>query len=319
MKRPVLGVLLQIAVSVGLLALLARRIPVAEVGVALARVRPATVAGSIALALVGYWGRAWRWNALLQRAGVTMPGRTAYCLTLVGICYGIVTPGRVGEFARVLHLSAARAKTLTSVVWDRVGDVLLLEVMALPAFVAIPAWRGPVLWAYLALTAFTLAAIWALDHPAALAALGRLLPRLAPRLERWQAASSGTLTSPAFVSGLLGGLFFYAFVYGSAFLLLRDIAPGVSPLLGLSFPVIPLLGNLPIAFGGLGLREQVSATVFEQFGLAARDGVVFSLLWFVAATLVPGLIGLALAPTRWARSGPARSPATPVARMEIPR
>lgn len=305
MKRGALGLLLQLAVSVLLLVLLARRVPLAGTLAAFQRVQPTTLAAALLLSLVAYWGRAWRWAAFLARAGVKLPAHTAYVLTLAGTAYGLVTPGRVGEFARVLHMPLPRSRTLPSVIWDRVGDVILLEVMSAPAFMAIPAWRGAIFGVYLAVVAATVALIAALDRPQFAAALGRLVPPLAPRLAKWTEHSAGMLGSSAFRNGLANGVFFYAFIYAGAWLLVRDLAPQTSPLLLLGFPIIPLLGNLPIAFGGLGLREQVSASLFGSFGAGAAVGPAFSLLWFAAATLVPGLLGLALAATPWARLRPA--------------
>lgn len=305
MKRGSWGLLLQLVVSLALLALLARRVPLAETLAAFRRVRPLTLIAATLLSLVAYWGRAWRWSSLLARAGVTLPPMTSYALTLAGTAYGLVTPGRVGEFARILHMRLPRSRTLPSVIWDRVGDLLLLEIMSIPAFLAIPAWRGVLFLVYLAMVAATFALVLALDRPAFATRLGRLVPPLAPPLARWTEQSTGMLGSRAFRVGLLSGLFFYAFIYAGAWLLVRDLAPQASPLLVLGFPIIPLLGNLPIAFGGLGLREQVSASIFGGFGAGAAIGPAFSLLWFAVATLVPGLVGLALAPTPWARVGPA--------------
>jgi len=300
-KRSHWTLVLQIAISAVLFALLLRRIPLHQSVAALSRVHASSVAGAIVLSLIGYWGRSFRWSALLSRAGVHLPAGTSYCITLVGICYGLVTPGRVGEFARILHLRLPQSQTLPSVVWDRLLDVLLLEAMSLPAFLFFPQWRGPLMWVYFGLIAVTLGVVLLLDHPGALAAIGRRVNWIATPLARWSAASNGTLRSRAFLSGVAGGLFFYVFSYAAAWLLLRDLVPGASPLLYLSLPIIPLLGNLPIAFGGLGLREHVSATVFGQLGLGAAVGPVFSLLWFATATLAPGLVGLLLAPTPWAR------------------
>ena len=304
-KRSALGLVVQFAVSLALLALLARRIPVADTLTAFHRVRPATIVAAVVLSLIGYLGRAWRWAALLARAGVAIPARTSYTLTLAGTAYGLVTPGRVGEFARVLHMPLPRSQTLPSVVWDRAGDLVLLELMSIPAFLAIPAWRGVLFALYLGIVAATLGLVAALDRPGSAAHLGRLVPPLAGPLARWSAHSGGMLGSRAFRLGLVSGLFFYAFIYAGAWLLVRDLAPQASPLLLLGFPIIPLLGNLPIAFGGLGLREQVSATLFGSFGVGAATGPAFSLLWFAVATLIPGLIGLALAATPWARLRPA--------------
>lgn len=294
MKRGPLGMIFQFAVSAALLALLARKVPLADAISAFARVKPLTIALAVALSLAGYWGRARRWTVLLERAGLVLRTWTSYCLTLVGTFYGLFTPGRVGEFARVLHMDAPRSRTLPSVVWDRVADVVLLELMSLPAFLLVPAWRGPLLAIFAALVGVTIVGIWALSHPGALRTAARMLPFASGPLGRWSESSVGIAGSSAFGASLLYGLFFYAFGYAGAWVLLRDLAPGTSPLLLLGLPVIPLLGNLPIAFGGLGLREQVSAALFGQFGAGAATGAAFSLLWFLTATLLPGLVGLAL-------------------------
>lgn len=293
---------LQVVVSVVLLVLLARQVRLDEIGAALLRLRPATIAAALALTLVSYLGRAQRWAGLLRRSGQSLAIGPAWVLTLLGVGYGLVTPGKVGEFARVLHLGVPRAQALASVIWDRVTDVLLLEALAIPAFVLVPAWRGPVLWLFLAVVAVTLALIALLESRTLQSAAGRLLPFAAGPLSRWQAASVGTLTSGAFRVGLAGGAFYYALNFAAAFLLVRDLVPQAPPTLMLGFPIIPLLGNLPIAFSGFGLREQVSAILFGQLGAGAAAGPAYSLAYFAIGTLLPGVLGLLLGATPWARA-----------------
>ncbi len=301
MSRARLTLLIQIAISVGLLVLLSVRVPLRDSVETLLRVHPLTVVSAILLSLIGYLGRARRWSALLERGGIQLTALSSYVLTLVGTGYGLLTPGRVGEFARALHLRNSRKDSVPSMLWDRIADILLLELMSLPAFLLIPAWRGHLLLIYLAITAVSIGLVLLLDRPHVLDHLARRWPKLAEPTRAWRTQSSGMLSSRAFRTGILGGLFFYCFSYLAAFLLLRDLAPTAPPLLFLALPVIPFLGNLPVAFGGLGLREHVSAIVFAQLGATASAGPAFSLLWFATATLVPGLIGLALSPTPWAR------------------
>jgi uncharacterized membrane protein YbhN (UPF0104 family) len=104
------ALLLQAGVSAALLVWLLQRIPVADVTAALGRLRPGTLALAIALTLVSYLGRAQRWAKLLSRAHLKLPLGRAWCLTLLGVGYGLVTPGKVGEFARVLHLGVPRRR-----------------------------------------------------------------------------------------------------------------------------------------------------------------------------------------------------------------
>ena len=292
MKRAHLATLLQLGVSVTLLVVLVRRVPLDEVREALGRVQPRSLVLGLLLSLAAYIGRARRWALILARSGVPIAALESYRLTLLGTFYGLVTPGRVGEFARALHVRAPRSATLPSVVWDRVVDVILLELLCLPAFLLVPAWRGTLWIAYLALVAFTGVALWLLASPLAWRAATRLLPALVAPLQRWNDRSPGMLRSGMSRASVLWGVFFYALTYPAAWLLLRDLAPGASPLLLLGMPLLPLLGNLPVAIGGLGLREQVSAALFHQFGAGAASGAAFSLTWFCVVTLLPGVIGL---------------------------
>ncbi len=287
-----LGQVLQIAVSIALLALVLHRVDPGKLPAAFSRLNPGTVALAVVLGLAAHWGRAFRWLLLLKRAGVELPPAAAYRLTLIGVGYGLVTPGRVGEFARILHLDLPKSRVMPSVVWDRVIDVLLLEALAVPAFVFIEAWRGVLLWIYLAVVAFTAMGVAVLAHRVPAALVGRLVPRLERASAAWREQSEGILTSRSFVGGILGGVFFYALSFGSGYLLLRNLVPGAGAALVLSLPVIPLLGNLPVAFAGLGLRENVAATMFGELHAAPAMGPVFSLSWFAVMTLVPGLLGV---------------------------
>src|SRR5262249_10506248 len=117
----------------------------------------------------------------------------------------------------------------------------------------------------------------------------------------WQAASTGTLASQAFRAGLAGGLFYYAFNFAAGFLLLRDLVPGAPAGLVLGVPLLPPLRHPPIAVRRPRLAGQGSAALFSPLGAGAAAGPAFSLAWFTVATLAPGVIGLLLAPTRWAR------------------
>ncbi len=306
MSRPSLAILLQFAVSVLLLVALARKVQLAEAASALGRVRPGTFVACVVLALIGYWGRARRWALLLERSGVPITPLASYRLTLVGTFYGLATPGRIGEFARILHVGAPRSDTLPSVVWDRVVDVLLLELLCVPAFLWVPAWRGPLFFAYLGLVLGTVAGIALLASPPAAHALARAIPLLARPLGRWSAHSGGLLRRAFSGAGILWGCFFYVFMYAVGWLLLRDVAPHASARLVVGQPLIALLGNLPVALGGLGLREQVSAALFEQFGAGAATGAAYSLLIFTVLTLVPALLGFVASNLIGAHRSPSR-------------
>src|SRR4029077_9078682 len=129
-----------------------------------------------------------------------------------------------------LHMRAPRSATLSASVWDRVADVLLLEAMCVPAFVLVPAWRGPLLLAYGALVLATAGGIAVLASPRIMAAVARWVPALTGPAARW-VEHSGRIVRGAAPASFGWGAFFYVFMVASAWLLLRDLAPGASALL----------------------------------------------------------------------------------------
>ena len=166
-RSAVLPLVIQALVSAVLILLLVRRVPIRDTLAAMGRLRPSTVAFATGLALAAYAGRAQRWVALLRHADVSVGALRAYCLTLAGVGYGLVTPGKVGEFGRALHIGGSKSRAFASVVRDRFTDVLLLEALSIPAFVLVPSWRGPVLALFLGVVGATLAVILLVESPAA--------------------------------------------------------------------------------------------------------------------------------------------------------
>jgi hypothetical protein len=298
-------------VSLGLLALVFSRIDGAAAWASLRGLGAVTLLSAILLAFVAYVPRAWRWQFLLRRFGIPLPGGAAYRLTLVGILYGLVTPGRIGELARVVHLPGARTRALPSVIWDRLSDVVLLEVTALPGLVAMGEAARWLWWVYLAIVTATVAVLAMLGSRRLHAALARVPPlaRVAEALE----GGAGVAVSPAFAQSLGAGLLFYAVNFAAAFVLLRALAPEAAMASVLVFPVIILLGNLPIAFGGLGVREYFAGVALAPFAVAPDVGPVFSLTWFVVMTVLPGLAGLAAMHLagRFAAVAPSSEPLAP--------
>src|SRR5262249_56883980 len=121
-------------------------------------------------------GRRGRGGGRWARGGSGLPLPRAWCLTLLGVGYGLATPGKLGEFARVLRLGVPRSQALASVVWDRATDVILLEALSLPAFLLVPAWRGPVLGVFSAVVLATAGLVALLESRRLQELAARVLP-----------------------------------------------------------------------------------------------------------------------------------------------
>ena len=87
------------------------------------------------LILVGvYLLKSWRWNILNSSFGISTPLKTALVFYLSAGFLSVITPGRLGEFAKIYFLKRKygidTARATSSVVLDRIWDVLVLSLFA---------------------------------------------------------------------------------------------------------------------------------------------------------------------------------------------
>jgi uncharacterized protein (TIRG00374 family) len=192
--------------TAALLWLFFRDLDVREVWVAIKRANPGLIALAVAIMMLTYVLRAWRWQMLLAPIGQAR-FRTAFRTTVIGFTATFLLPARVGEVLRPYLLARQEGfkatATFATVVVERLLDlatVLLLFALALPvAGVDV----GPqIRWAGLTVAASALAGLGVLcvlaGHPER---LGRWAARLAAVLPARAAAAAGRLVT-TFAEGL---------------------------------------------------------------------------------------------------------------------
>jgi len=99
--------------TVGLLWLFFRTVDVREAWQAMLRSNLWLVAAAVAVTLVTYAVRAWRWQILLAPIGRTR-FRTAFRTTVIGFAASFLLPGRVGELLRPYLLARREGLSATS-------------------------------------------------------------------------------------------------------------------------------------------------------------------------------------------------------------
>jgi uncharacterized protein (TIRG00374 family) len=192
--------------TAALLWLFFRDLDVREVWVAIKRAHPGLIALAVAIMMLTYVLRAWRWQMLLAPIGQAR-FRTAFRTTVIGFTATFLLPARVGEVLRPYLLARQEGfkatATFATVVVERLLDlatVLLLFALALPvAGVDV----GPqIRWAGLTVAASALAGLGVLcvlaGHPER---LGRWAARLAAVLPARAASAAGRLVT-TFAEGL---------------------------------------------------------------------------------------------------------------------
>lgn len=244
---------------------------------------------SVAAVLVRY--ARWRW--LLARAGYrtrVLPGGLAY---VAGFAF-TVTPGKVGELARIRYLApqgVPPATVLAAFVFERACDLIAVSVLALLAVS-----RGDVLIQALGFVAFVLAALVVTAlHPHRLARLAAWL-----RLRGWLAVMRHVLVlrdgltgcrawlSPLDISvALLLGLLAWGLTAASFMWLLNHLGETVPTLSALAiYPLAMLAGAASFIPGGLGSTEVTIIALLSMYGVSlgvatlAAVGIRLTSMWF---------------------------------------
>ena len=219
--------------------------------------------------------RIFKWFLLVRQADKQVSFKDVVPDYLWGMAVGLVTPGRIGELARVRHLDISKKKAFVFFLLEKLLEISVLGFLSLIAFVSlglIPFWFLPVV----AVCIF----------PAYL--FVQKLGRFPARIEE--------LKFVIFRLRIVGCLFasflcFTIFCF-QAYLVLKSIDQTVSLNVILLYPAV-LIGNLiPISIGGFGVRETFAIIILQQRNIT-REAALSSISIVALLDLVlPALIGL---------------------------
>jgi glycosyltransferase 2 family protein len=299
---------LKLAVSLGLLAWIARGFGLKAILDAMAGANPRHLAIAALLLVVSQLCSSWQWGQLLARAGVRVSPWRAIGYTWAAALGNLVLPsGAGGDVARVIGAgreTGQRASVLAATVVDRLLGLLILATLGLAGLVWLPALEGTrsgraVIVAVVANTAVSLASLVLLLSPVrarAIAWVAKRLPgRGGERAERVGAALDRLREARGMAKLLLVSLA----VQSARILAHAEVARALDIRVGLGyfFAFVPLLGmavSLPISVGGIGVRESLGAFLFGLLGIDAARGSAMQLLAYLLtiAITLPGAVAL---------------------------
>jgi uncharacterized protein (TIRG00374 family) len=303
--------LLVAALTVGLFWLTLRNIDLGELWRALTQAHPGWIAAAVAVTMLTFFIRAWRWQALLVPIGHA-GFSTVFRATIIGFTASFLLPARIGEVLKP-YLVARRegfnvAATFATVIVERLLDlltVLLLFGLAIPLTgvdVGSGVRTAGVVAAAGGLVVTILLFVLA-GHPERLGAItARLTARLPVRLARALsnfartfAEGLGVMRSPwQLVIGFLWslplwfsiglGIWFTSRAFGLTF-------PFIGSFLVTGYLSVGVAAPTPGAAGGFHLAYQMAVT--NCFGapasVAAAAAFVLHAVSFVPVTLL-GLV-----------------------------
>jgi len=299
----------QAIVTCALLLLLARNLDLRAMQDVFERLPAWLYAASLAIVLAGQVAYAWRWKLLLRAAGVDVPLAIVTRQYFIGIFANNFLPSTVGgDVAKIYYLGQRHGYRVVaaSVAIDRLLGVGLLAALACAAL-----WMSPVTAPRLNVArmasggiAILAASLLLLTHvgtgglPGRVAVLGDRAVRMASKLQQLRVDMAAPLARPRVVFQAAAVVIGYALAATIVYVMCVETQQAPPPFTAM-FAVVTaatVLSNVPVSLNGLGLREQLHASLFVPLGVAPETAVGISLLLY-AHLLVASAIGYAF----WSR------------------
>ena len=233
-----------------------------------------------------------KWQILLGSVDVAIPFWNAYKIVLVSTFYGALTPGRVGELSRSFYLKEKKAKTMPTIMVDRMVDIFCLLLLSV-LFVFIFFYDNNLITLIGLLIILFIAGTIIITNEKIISFLF------------WIFRQSGEVKKDYIISikSIMGNrrALFSVFIFSLSYymvnlcvywLILKAINPMLNDLIVFSLPIIVLLSNIPISISGLGVREFVSVAIFNMLNESSAYGFSFSLMLYILTILMPGIVGI---------------------------
>lgn len=258
----------------------------------------------IALNIPQLFLKSYRWNCLLKQQDIHYSQIQSFLVYLSSLYIGCVTPGRLGEFVKVLYLKSGKcislSKGMSSVILDRLFDLYLLMILGV-----IGLWKFDIMGklsntALFLLVVIVLAPLFVLNKQ-----LARKLVNLLYYLtiikkvkgnveERFVDFYDGInqLISPRLLFSILLTCISYFIIFTQCYLIL--IAVGISInfiTITLFMAISNLISFIPISISGLGTRDVTLIYLFSLIGLTSEIAVSYAFLVFITFFVCGGLMG----------------------------
>lgn len=292
-------------IGVGLLAFLFWRLDLTRIVATLRGVEIGLVLLAVALNFPMLAFKVQRWRGLLRAADIHyafVPAALSYCGT---IFLGLVTPGKIGEFAKALHVSRdcdVPAKVVfPSVLADRLFDLYALMAtcaIGLP-FVIAPANLWLIVGASVLIISLPLGLFlhpgsfqWGLRTLTRFGTIGRKLAAQDGWLDQLHVGLRRVPLPALLLAGTLT-LCAYLLYYGQTYLIARALQIDISfVVVACATAVGSLVALLPFAISGIGTREAAIVAFFLSVGIPGESALTFSLLIFAVFNIFAIIIGV---------------------------
>jgi uncharacterized membrane protein YbhN (UPF0104 family) len=287
--------LLRIAVSVGLLTMLAFRTDWQQLGQAFRHLPPQSWLAALVIYVGAQMISAVRWQALAGPLGFGGAVWRYGAFYFIGMFFNMMLPTSVGgDVVRAWYLDhrpGKRLHALVSVLVDRASGLLVLLGVACVAMalcpIPLPRWVPLAVWTT---AAGSVAGIL----------LVPFLHRWTSRLDRLHRLLRAVAVYTRYPKLLVATGVLSVLVQGANVVIVLVIGRAMGLHIPASYywifvPMVTLLTMLPLSLNGMGIREWSTVLFLAPLGVESHDAFCLSILWFTvftAASVLGGLVYL---------------------------
>ena len=246
-----------------------------------------------------------RWNLLLAKQNINYSLYSSFMIFLNSLYIGMITPGRIGEFIRVLHLKNDKSvnigKGFSIVLIDRLFDLYLLMIIG-----SVGMWRIGIFGDFSNIFIFFIFLIFIspllLLNSIFINSFVSILYKATTIKKNKYKIEASYATFFKNIKELVGfNLLVSAFLTFSSYfifflqcyLIVLSMDLKISFLTITSFMAISnLISFIPISISGLGTRDATLIYLFSLESVGSETAVIYSLLVFITFFVIGALIGL---------------------------
>lgn len=298
-KRRILF-LAKLLVALLVMTVLVRRIHPVRIWGALSNARLGCFTVALALSIPNLYLQFAKWRYLVRLIKPKVSVRELLTSLFAGFTLGFITPGRVGEFGRVVFVKDRPWATLLGLaLLDKLYAASILYLagtVSVLLFLSAHLRQPLVLWPLVVFAAFTLLLLYYfITHPDAIRMLLYSINVTLPfrdKIKQLIATFDHFGRRQAVLLLGLCTLFYFVFIAQFYILILAFEPVRLLPAVQAAAATLFVKGLIPISLGDLGVRERAAVEFFSYVQVQDTTAFNASLMLFVINVLIPSLVGL---------------------------
>ena len=252
------------------------------------------------LILFIYFVKAFRWKLLLRSQNIKYSYRDTFLAFTSSNFIAFITPGRLGEFAKVFYLKNDQdipvSRSISSVITDRLFDVYILLCFGMFGVIKIGMGSNFLFYIFLLICLFLpflffhkgILNYW-VNLLVRLPLISKIALRKNESIQQFKEGFQQLLNIRLLYAAVLT-LISYIVLYIAAWFIADSMQIELSFVsIILMVSVANILSFLPITISGLGTREAVFIYFFSNIQYSAEQALVYSTLFFFCFYIIGGL------------------------------